>query len=101
MPLLGATSLPSPAITGSRPLEKVAELAALPRPAFEAIKANRVEGIRIRYEENHKKKDETFLHCWFTEQTQGLLAEAAKKFWVTSSGLERLTLTDQTITTIS
>jgi enoyl-CoA hydratase/carnithine racemase len=63
-----------------RALEKVAELAALPRPAFEAIKANRVEAIRIRYEENYKLKHETFLDCWFTEQTQGLLAEAAKKF---------------------
>jgi enoyl-CoA hydratase/carnithine racemase len=63
-----------------RALEKVAELAALPRPAFEAIKANRVEAIRVRYEENYKLKHETFLDCWFTEQTQGLLAEAAKKF---------------------
>ena len=63
-----------------RALEKVAKLAALPRPAFEAIKANRVEAIRIRYEENYKSKHETFLDCWFSEQTQGLLAEAAKKF---------------------
>ena len=63
-----------------RALEKVAELAALPRPAFEAIKATRVEAIRILYEENYKPKHETFLDCWFTEQTQELLAEAAKKF---------------------
>ena len=63
-----------------RALEKVTKLAALPRPAFEAIKANRVEAIRIRYEENYKSKHETFLDCWFSEQTQGLLAEAAKKF---------------------
>ena len=63
-----------------RALEKLAELAVLPRPAFQAIKANRVEAIRIRYEENYKLKHETFLDCWFTEQTQGLLAEAAKKF---------------------
>jgi len=63
-----------------RALEKVAELAALPRPAFEAIKANRVEAIRIRFEENYKTKHETFLDCWFTEQSQELLVEAAKKF---------------------
>lgn len=63
-----------------RALEKVAELAALPRTAFEAIKANRVEAVRIRYEENYKLKHETFLDCWFTGQTQELLAEAAQKF---------------------
>jgi enoyl-CoA hydratase/carnithine racemase len=63
-----------------RALEKVAEFAALPRPAFEAIKATRVEAIRILYEENYKLKHETFLDCWFTQQTQELLAEAAKKF---------------------
>jgi enoyl-CoA hydratase/carnithine racemase len=63
-----------------RALEKVATLAALPRPAFEAIKVNRVEAIRIRYEENYESKHETFLDCWFTEQTQELLIEAAKKF---------------------
>jgi enoyl-CoA hydratase/carnithine racemase len=63
-----------------RALEKVAELAALPRVAFEAIKANRVEAIRIRFEKNYKRKHETFLDCWFTEQTQELLVEAAKKF---------------------
>jgi len=71
--------LPQDKVEG-RALEKVAELAALPQTAFEAIKANRVEAIRIRYEENYKLKHETFLNCWFTEQTQRLLAEAAKKF---------------------
>ena len=63
-----------------RALEKVAKLAALPRPAFEAIKANRVEAIRIRHEAGYQLKHETFLDCWFTEQTRELLVEAAKKF---------------------
>lgn len=63
-----------------RALEKVAELASLPRKAFETIKDNRVQAIRIRYEQNYASKHETFLNCWFSKQTQGLLAEASKKF---------------------
>lgn len=64
----------------ARALEKVEELAALPRPAFADIKDTRVEAIRNMYEENYKSKHEYFLDCWFTQETQKLLTEAAKKF---------------------
>ncbi|MFW6114705.1 MAG: enoyl-CoA hydratase/isomerase family protein [Thermodesulfobacteriota bacterium] len=60
--------------------EKIAELAALPREAFIAIKANRVDAIRLQYEKNYMLKHETFLDCWFSKPTQALLSEAARKF---------------------
>ncbi len=63
-----------------RALEKIAQLATLPRPAFEVIKDHRIEAIKIRYEGNFQSKNESFLNCWFSKQTQKLLAEAAKKF---------------------
>lgn len=63
-----------------RAVQKAAELAAIHGPAFAAIKANRVEAIRSRYEKNHKSKNETFLECWFSEPVQELLKEASQKF---------------------
>ena len=61
-------------------VEKAAELAAIQGPAFAAVKGNRVEAIRSRYEENHKSKNEAFLECWFSEPVQELLKEASQKF---------------------
>ena len=61
-------------------VEKIAELASLPRAAFTAIKANRVEIIRLRYEENYRVKNENFLDCWFSQQGQAMITEAARKF---------------------
>lgn len=63
-----------------RAMDTIAELADLPRAAFTAIKANRVEAIRLRYEKNHESKNENFLDCWFSQAVQALLTEAAKKF---------------------
>jgi enoyl-CoA hydratase/carnithine racemase len=57
-----------------------AELAAMSHPAFTAIKANRVEEIRLRFEANHKEKHQIFLDCWFSKPVQKLLHEAAEKF---------------------
>lgn len=65
----------------NRALEKIAKIASLPQPAFSAIKANRVEAIRLRYEENYKSKNEIFLDCWFSPSVQDLLTEAAEKFY--------------------
>ena len=64
----------------NRALEKITELAALPRQAFTAIKANRVEAIRLAYEKYYKVKNETFLDCWFSQPVQELLSKAAEKF---------------------
>ncbi len=61
-------------------VEKVAELAALPGPAFAAIKANRVEAIRARYEKNYRTQNDIFLDCWFSDPVQALLREASQKF---------------------
>jgi len=64
----------------NRALEKITELASLPGKAFAAIKANRVEAIRLAYEKNYKVKNETFLDCWFSQPVQELLSKAAEKF---------------------
>ena len=61
-------------------VKKAAELAAFHGQALAAIKANRVEAIRLRYEENYKSKNEIFLDCWFSEPVQKLLKEASQKF---------------------
>ena len=61
-------------------VEKVSELAKLPRQAFEAIKENRVEAVRRSYEKNYRVKNDIFLDCWFSEPVQRLLAKAAEKF---------------------
>jgi len=61
-------------------LEKITEIASLPRQAFAAIKANRIEAIRLTYEKNYKVKNEIFLDCWFSSPAQKLLSKAAEKF---------------------
>ena len=63
-----------------RALQKIAQIAAFPQNAFAAIKANRVEAIRLRYEKNYEVKNQIFLDCWFSPQTQELLTKAAEKF---------------------
>ena len=64
----------------NRALKKIAQLSALPGKAFAAIKANRIEEIRLTYEKNCKVKNEIFLDCWFSPSTQELLTKAADKF---------------------
>lgn len=63
-----------------RALEKLSELCKHPSRAFAAVKANRVEVIRSRYENKYEAKMEELLDCWYAETTQELLSEAAKKF---------------------
>ena len=64
----------------NRAIEKITEIAALPVQAFAAIKANRIEEIRLAYEKNYKVKNEIFLDCWFSRPVQELLIKAAEKF---------------------
>ncbi len=64
----------------ARAVEKVQELTGFPRQAFGDLKDNRVQAVRIMYDENYKSKHEYFLDCWFSQETQELLTEAAKKF---------------------
>jgi enoyl-CoA hydratase/carnithine racemase len=58
----------------------VAELAALPRPAFAAIKRSRIEEVGARFARLGEEKTREFIDCWFLDQTQVLLKKAAEKF---------------------
>jgi enoyl-CoA hydratase/carnithine racemase len=71
--------LPKEEVEG-RALEKLTELCKRQPKAFASMKANRVEVIRSRYEKKHEAKIGEFLDCWYTETTQELLREGAKKF---------------------
>jgi len=71
--------LPKETVEG-RALEKLSELCKRQSRAFAAVKANRVEVIRSRYEKKYEAKIEELLDCWYAETTQELLREAAKKF---------------------
>ena len=61
-------------------VETVAEIAALPRDSFAAIKENRVEAVLERYEKHGWEKNERFLDVWFNAEAQEGLKEAAKAF---------------------
>jgi len=61
-------------------IETIKQISALPAPALSAVKANRVEDIRIKFEKNHKEQHEIFLDCWFSDSTQDFLKKAAEKF---------------------
>ncbi|HLF15319.1 MAG TPA: enoyl-CoA hydratase/isomerase family protein [Bacteroidota bacterium] len=71
--------LPKEEVEG-RALEKLTELCKRQPKAFAAVKANRVEVIRSRYEKKYEAKIEELLDCWYIETTQELLREGAKKF---------------------
>jgi enoyl-CoA hydratase/carnithine racemase len=61
-------------------VKKTEEVAAMPQPALAAVKANRVEDIRLKFGKNFKEQHEIFLDCWFSKLTQERLAKAAEKF---------------------
>ncbi len=61
-------------------LEKVNTLAALPAPAFSAIKQNRLADLEARYRQKQEAEAALFIDLWFSPETQALLAEAAKTF---------------------
>jgi enoyl-CoA hydratase/carnithine racemase len=61
-------------------LQRVLQLATMPRAAFQEIKSMRVERIAALYKENHEKRNANFLEMWLDEKTRPILEEAAKKF---------------------
>jgi len=61
-------------------IERLSAIAGFQNQAFSAIKANKVEEIKIRYEKNVKTKNEMFLDCWFSDAVQKNLREASIKF---------------------
>lgn len=70
----------SPEELEERAIEKVTRIADHPQAAFAAIKSNRLETARSRYEAHHEMGNEVFLDCWFTEDVQALLIEASRRF---------------------
>jgi len=63
-----------------RAVERIIEIANHLQPGFAAIKSNRLEAVRLRYEKNNRSKNEKFLNCWFSRPVQKRLAIAAEKF---------------------
>lgn len=61
-------------------VERLAQIASYPGQAFSAAKANKVEEIKRKYEENYALKNDEFLECWFSDPAQKNLQEAAVKF---------------------
>jgi enoyl-CoA hydratase/carnithine racemase len=64
----------------NRAIELISEIASHPKTGIVAIKSNRVEFIRERYEKNQDKKCAEFLECWSNEETINRLKAACKKF---------------------
>jgi Delta3-Delta2-enoyl-CoA isomerase len=64
----------------SSALERMSSLTKLPLAAFAAIKENRVETIREKYDKYNTVRSERFLDCWLSDSTQKLLNEALKSF---------------------
>lgn len=70
----------SPEALEKAAIEKITGIISLPRSGFSTIKANRVEAIRLRFQQNQAVKREVFIDNWFSEPIQQLLWEASKKF---------------------
>lgn len=61
-------------------IERLSQIASFQSQAFSAVKANKAEEIKRRYEKNHQIKNEQFLDCWFSDPAQKTLLEASMKF---------------------
>lgn len=61
-------------------MQRLSQIASYHNPAFSAVKTNKVEEIKRRYEDNHKSKNDIFLDCWFSDSVQKILREASMKF---------------------
>jgi enoyl-CoA hydratase/carnithine racemase len=61
-------------------LDRISQIASFQNQAFAAVKINKIEDIKRRYEDNYKIKDAMFLDCWFSDSVQKNLLEASMKF---------------------
>ncbi len=61
-------------------MEKAAAIAVYEGQAFAAMKGVRTEDVQIKYQQNVDRLNEIFLDCWFSDNTQKLLAAAVEKF---------------------
>lgn len=61
-------------------LDRLSQIASFQSQAFSAVKSNKIEEIKRKYENNAKVKNEMFLDCWFSDPVQKNLLEASIKF---------------------
>lgn len=61
-------------------IEKVKLLGAMPHRGFEQIKQNRTEKIAEQIKNDLSEKENTFIDCWYSQDTHQRLKDAIKKF---------------------
>jgi enoyl-CoA hydratase/carnithine racemase len=61
-------------------IEKARLLSAMPQHAFDMIKRNRVEMIKLEVLSKLQEKEQFFLECWYSDETRKRLREAMAKF---------------------
>lgn len=64
----------------TRALEKINELASMPRPASAVTKQHRIRQIPSQFQAIRQDLNRAFMDCWFMPVTQALLKEAAQRF---------------------
>lgn len=63
-----------------RSIEKMRVLGELPCEAFRMIKGNRTEIAKAEILARLQQKEQSFIKCWYSDETRKLLREAARKF---------------------
>jgi len=61
-------------------INRLSQIASYSPQAFSAVKANKVQAIKHRYEKYGAAKNEEFLDGWFSDPVQQNLFEASAKF---------------------
>jgi enoyl-CoA hydratase/carnithine racemase len=61
-------------------IQKIASLASMDGAAFGAVKANRVEPVRLKYQQHYQARNQFFIDAWFSPDVQKKLKQAAKHF---------------------
>jgi enoyl-CoA hydratase/carnithine racemase len=64
----------------TKSIEKASSLDALPQNAFAMIKRNRVEMVVAQVVTKMEEKDESFLDCWYSDETRKRLKAAMERF---------------------
>ncbi|MFX1515057.1 MAG: enoyl-CoA hydratase/isomerase family protein [Promethearchaeota archaeon] len=64
----------------NKSIEKAKLLGSLPQGAFERIKRNQIEVVRIQIIEYLAEKEEIFIEHWFSAEARDRLKEAVEKF---------------------
>lgn len=64
----------------TKALEKTGVMANYPAPGFKATKFTKTKFVLDKFFANRDQAAQSFLNCWFDENAQNILTEAAKKF---------------------